>query len=61
MPFNTDLQSDSEPVSQFIENVGIRNKGTAKQCYSRLLFFESFARDYYKDKKSNDVDKLLQI
>ena len=59
MPFSTTLRSDSESISQFIENVGIRNKSTAKQYYSRLLFFQSFANDYYKDNKSN-VDKLLQ-
>ena len=61
MPFSTTFQTDSKSISKFIKNVSIRNKGSAKQYYSRLLSFERFAKDYYKNSKSNNnVDKLLQ-
>ena len=61
MPFSTTLQSDSESISKFVKNVGIRNKGSAKQYQSRLLFFEHFAKDFYNDSKSNNnLDKLIQ-
>ena len=61
MPFSTTFQTDSKSISKFIKNVGIRNKKSAKQYHSRLLSFERFAKDYYKNSKSNDnVDKLLQ-
>ena len=61
MPFSTNFQTDSKSISKFIKNVGIRNKGSAKQYYSRLLSFERFAKDYYKNSKSNNnVDKLIE-
>jgi integrase len=64
LPFSTTLQSDSESVSKFVKNGGIRNKGSAKQYQSRLLFFEKFAKDYYNnndnDNNNSNVDKLIQ-
>jgi hypothetical protein len=64
LPFSTTLQSDSESVSKFVKNVGIRNKGSAKQYQSHLLFFEKFAKDYYNnndnDNNNSNVDKLIQ-
>ncbi len=61
MPFSTTLQSDSQSISKFVKNVGIRNKGSAKQYQSRLLFFEHFAKDFYNDNDNNsNVDKLIQ-
>ena len=61
MPFPTNFQTDSKSISKFIKNVGIRNKNTAKQYQSRLLSFERFAKDYYKNSKSNDnVDKIIE-
>ena len=62
MPFFAQFQTDSKSISKFIKNVGIRNKGSPKQYHSRLLSFERFAKDYYKNSsKSNDnVDKLIE-
>jgi len=62
LPFSTNFQTDSKSISKFIKNVGIRNKGSAKQYYSRLLSFERFAKDYSKkdNKSNNNVDKLIQ-
>jgi len=61
LPFSTNFQTDSKSISKFIKNVGIRNKGSAKQYYSRLLSFERFAKNYYKNSKSNNnVDKLIE-
>ena len=61
MPFPTNFQTDSKSISKFIKNVGIRNKNTAKQYQSRLLSFERFAKDHYKNSKSNDnVDKIIE-
>ncbi len=57
MVFSTDFQTDSKSISKYVESVGIRNKGSAKQYRSHLSFFERFAK--YKDNNSN-VDKLLQ-
>ena len=64
MPFPTTFQIESESIFKFIKNVDIRNKNSAKQYQSRLLFFERFAKDYYYNKKdnksNNNVDKLIQ-
>ncbi|HEX5186163.1 MAG TPA: site-specific integrase [Nitrososphaeraceae archaeon] len=58
MPFSTGLHINSQSIAKFIKNIGIQNKNTAIQYQSRLSFFERFAKDYYKDNKSN-VDELL--
>jgi integrase len=63
LPFSTNFQIESELILKFIENVGIRNKGSAKQYQSRLLSFERFTKEYYNnDNKSNNnnVDQLIQ-
>ena len=61
MPFSTNFQTDSKSISKFIKSVAIRNKNSAKQYHSRLLSFERFAKDHYKNSKSNDnVDKLIE-
>ena len=61
MPFSTNFQTNSKSISKFIKNVGIRNKNTAKQYQSRLLSFERFGKEYYKNnsKANNNVDKLI--
>ena len=56
---NTNLQNDSQLISKFIKSVSVRNKNTAKQYQSRLLFFERFVLKEFDNKKSN-VDKLIQ-
>jgi hypothetical protein len=59
--FFPNFQTDSKSIYKFIKNVGIRNKGSAKQYYSRLLSFERFAKNYYKNSKlNNNVDKLIE-
>ena len=55
----TNLQNDSQLISKFIKSVSVRNKNTAKQYQSRLLFFERFVLKEFDNKKSN-VDKLIQ-
>jgi integrase len=59
LPFTGNSQTDSNFISKFINNVALRNKNSARQYQSRLSFFERFAKEYYKDNKSN-VDTLLQ-
>jgi integrase len=39
---------NSESLVKFIKSVSIRNESTAKQYYSRLLFFERFAQENCK-------------
>jgi integrase len=50
--------TDSQSISKFIKNVSVRNKNSAKQYQSRLLFFEKFVLKEYK--KSNNVDNLIR-
>ena len=45
----TNLETNSELLSKFIKNVGIRNKNTAKQYYSRLLSFDRFIKEYFNN------------
>jgi integrase len=58
---NTNLQIDSKFISKFIKSVSIRNKNSAKQYYSRLLFFERFVSQHeqYKN-KIVDIDNLVK-
>jgi hypothetical protein len=51
------LKIDSESLAKFIKSVGIRNENTAKQYYSRLLFFERFVQEQYN---KISVDYLIQ-
>jgi integrase len=61
----TKLQINSTSITKFIKNVGIRNKNTAKQYQSRLLFFERFVKEHYHNNNTlinnneSYVDKLI--
>jgi integrase len=46
---------NSESLVKFIKSVSIRNQSTAKQYYSRLLFFERFAQE----KCNTNLDELI--
>ena len=46
---------NSESLVKFIKSVSIRNQSTAKQYYSRLLFFERFAQEKCK----TNLDELI--
>ena len=52
------LRIDSESLTKFIKSVSIRNKNTAKQYYSRLLFFERFTQEQCKINVDNLIQKL---
>ena len=62
MPNNRQISAESrllinsESLTKFIKSVSIRNENTAKQYYSRLLFFERFVQ---KQCKMN-IDDLIQ-
>ena len=54
-PDVTEQTQNSESLVKFIKNVSIRNQSTAKQYYSRLLFFERFAQENCK----GNLDELI--
>ena len=57
----TNLQTDSESLSKFIKIVGIRNKNSAKQYYSRLLSFDRFIKEYFNNNnnKITNIDNIV--
>jgi integrase len=58
--FTASFQTDSDSISKFINNVALRNKNTARQYYSRLVFFERFTKGHYNNDNKLNVDTLLQ-
>ena len=51
----TNLQNDSQLISKFIKSVSVRNKNTAKQYQSRLLFFERFVLKEFDNNIKNQM------
>ena len=54
------INSKSESIAKFIKSVSIRNKSTAKQYYSRLLFFERFVQQEQYNNKKISIDNLVK-
>jgi len=53
LPFIANSPTDSDSISNFVNNVALRNKSTAKQYQSQLLSFEKFAKDYLSNGKAD--------